>query len=359
MQPANESLRWRQITLFLLTIGTVVIVALIVKPFLVAIIGAVVIAVVTERPYRWLEARIANPNLCATIALVLTVLSIIVPSFFLAQSVGTQITDVVTVLRSPATQNKISDYFSHHHLLASRLLSLSNTIDLQQTAKSTAGYFGTKLAGFIGSSIGAITQIVIMLFILFFLFRDRSLALTFIRSLLPLDDSDANRLLERMHDTIYATALGRMAIAAVQGALGGLAYSVLGVPNYFLWGVLTAVVAMIPALGAFLVWIPIALFLGFNGHWGKAALLAIWGGGIVSTIDNFLYPLMVGPQLRQHSVAVLLSILGGIALFGLTGIILGPLAFTATSTLLSFWKRDNSSSEVIQYRALENGPTSS
>jgi predicted PurR-regulated permease PerM len=101
---------------------------------------------------------------------------------------------------------------------------------------------------------------------------------------------------------------------------------------------LTGVMAMVPAFGAFLVWVPIALFLGFTGHWGKAALLAVWGGAIVSTIDNFLYPVMVGPQLRQHTVAVLLSILGGIALFGVTGIILGPLAFTTATTLLEIWK---------------------
>jgi predicted PurR-regulated permease PerM len=144
--------------------------------------------------------------------------------------------------------------------------------------------------------------------------------------------------LERMRGTIYATALGRLAIAALQGVLAGAAYWVLGVPNTLLWAILTGTMAMIPAFGAFLVWVPVALYLGFSGHWLKAAGLAVWGGGFVSLIDNFLYPIMVGPQLRQHTVAVLLSILGGIALFGITGIVLGPLAFTAASTLLDIWR---------------------
>jgi predicted PurR-regulated permease PerM len=95
--------------------------------------------------------------------------------------------------------------------------------------------------------------------------------------------------------------------------------------------------AMIPAFGAFLVWGPIAIYLGFNGHWGKAALLAIWGGLIVSTIDNILYPILIGGHLRAHTATILLSILGGIAVFGPIGIILGPVLFTIAATLLDIW----------------------
>jgi predicted PurR-regulated permease PerM len=338
MQPDSEAKMWRQIALFLITLAVLVVTGFLLHPFLLAIVGSIVIAVISERPYQWLAAKIRNPNLCATAAVILIIVSIVVPTFFLAQSVGQQIADVIAVLRSETTQQKISDYFSRHPVLASRILAISNTIDLQNTARSATAFFGGKVAGLIGSSIGAITQIVILLFILFFLYRDRSLAGDFARSILPLEDDEATMLLERLRGTIYATALGRLAIAAIQGILGGLAYWALGVPNAFLWGMMTAVMAMVPAFGAFLVWVPIGLYLGFNGHWGKAALLAVWGGAIVSTIDNFLYPVMVGPQLRQHTVSVLLSILGGIALFGITGIILGPLTVTAALTLIEIWK---------------------
>src|SRR6185312_9463706 len=113
----------------------------------------------------------------------------------------------------------------------------------------------------------------------------------------------------------------------------------LGVPDAFLWGTLTTVMAMIPAFGAVLVWAPIALYLGLNGSWLKAALLAVWGGGVVSLVDNFLYPIVVGPRLRQHSVTILLSILGGIVLFGIAGIVLGPLTFAAAAVLLDIWRQ--------------------
>jgi len=190
-----------------------------------------------------------------------------------------------------------------------------------------------------------------MLFILFFLYRDREIAARFARSLLPLEDEEATQLLTRMRGTIYATALGRLAIAALQGTLAGLAYWVLHVPNALLWAILTGVMAMIPAFGAVLVWAPIALYLGLSGHWIQALLLGIWGGGIVSLIDNFLYPTLVGPQLRQHSVAVLLSILGGITLFGITGIVLGPLTITAASTLLEIWRAREQSARLGHIRS--------
>ena len=177
-----------------------------------------------------------------------------------------------------------------------------------------------------------------MLFLLFFLLRDRALALISLRSLLPLRDDETSELLQRVGDTILATALGRLTIAAVQGVLGGLAFWVLGVPGVVLWAFTLAVCAMVPAFGSFLVWGPIAIYLGLAGHWGKAALLAIWGGLIVSTIDNVLYPVLVGSHLRAHTASILLSVLGGIALFGPVGIILGPVLFAIATTLLDIWR---------------------
>jgi predicted PurR-regulated permease PerM len=94
---------------------------------------------------------------------------------------------------------------------------------------------------------------------------------------------------------------------------------------------------MIPGFGSFLVWGPVAIYLGLTGHWGKAALLGLWGAVIVSTIDNILYPILVGSHMRAHTATILLSILGGIAVFGPIGIVLGPVLFTLASTLLDIW----------------------
>lgn len=340
MQAGNET-PWKQVTLFLLTIAVLIICGFILLPFFSALVGAVVLAVIGQWPYRWLTTKIQSRNLCAALTLLLITLVIVTPIYLLAHSLTEQAIHVISALRSDSTQQAIASYFQQHPTLANQINAITDSLDLQNTTRSVAAYLGSRFAGFIGRSFSAITQIVVMLFILFFIFRDRDLAISFVRSLLPLRPDESDRLIERVGDTIYASALGRLAIAAVQGLLADLSYWVLGVPNHLFWAILTGTMAMVPAFGAFLVWVPVGLYLGFSGHWGKAALLAIWGGAIVSTIDNLLYPVLIGPRLRQHTVAVLISILGGIAVFGITGVVLGPVAFTAASTLLEIWKTRN------------------
>jgi predicted PurR-regulated permease PerM len=328
---------WKQITLFLITLGVLILCALLLRPFFSGIVGAIVLAVITQRPYDWLASKIKNRSFCAAIALILMVLAVIIPTFFLAQKLGEQALATVNAFRNGAHQEKISGFIANRPALASRIEDFTSSIDINNAARSTAAYVGGNLAGLLGKSIRIITQLVVMLFLLFFLLRDRALALASLRSLLPLHEDESTELLDRVGNTILATALGRLTIAAVQGILAGLAFWVLGVPNIILWAFTLTACAMIPAFGSFLVWGPVAIYLGLTGHWGKAALLGLWGGFIVSTIDNILYPILVGSHLRAHTATILLSILGGIAVFGPIGIVLGPVLFTLASTLLDIW----------------------
>jgi predicted PurR-regulated permease PerM len=337
MQDSRTETNWRQISLFLITLVVIVLCALVLRPFFSAIVGAIVGAVVFRRPYDWLASKVSNRSLAATIALVLVILAIIIPTYFLAEKLTQQALATINAFRNGAHQERISNYIANHPALAARIEAFTSSIDLNNAARGTAAFLGGNLAGFVGNSVRIITQVVVMLFLLFFLLRDRAIALASLRALLPLRDDETDELLHRLDDTILATALGRLTIAAVQGILGGLAFWVLGVPNVILWSFTLTACAMIPAFGSFLVWGPIALYLGLTGHWGKAALLAVWGGFIVSTIDNILYPILVGSHLRAHTATILLSILGGIALFGVIGIVLGPVLFTIAETLLEIW----------------------
>ena len=338
MQDSRQEIPWKQITLFLLTLGVLILCALLLQPFFTAILGAIILAVITRHPYNWLSSKIKNPSLCAALALILVTLAVIVPTFFLAQEIGKQAFATISAFLAGAHQDKISSFIGDRPELASRIEAFTSSIDVNNAARTTAAYVGGNIAGLLGNSVRMITQLVVMLFILFFLFRDRALALDSLRALLPLPERETDELIERVGETILATALGRLTIAAVQGVLAGLAFWVLGVPGVILWAATLTACAMIPAFGSFLVWGPVAIYLGLNGHWGKAALLAIWGGLIVSTIDNILYPILVGSHLRAHTVTILLSILGGIALFGPIGIVLGPVLFTVATTLLDIWR---------------------
>lgn len=350
MQDSREAAPWREITLFLLTLVVLVLCGLLLHPFFSAIAGAIILAVITRHPYDRLAVRIRNRNLCATVALLLVILAVIVPAFFLAQSLGRHALSAIVALRSGTTQTRVSEYIGSRPELASQIESLSASIDANNVARTTAAYVGRRFAMVLVSSIQVITDLVVMLFLLFFLFRDRTLALSTLRSLLPLREQESTELLNRVGNTIFATALGRLTIAAVQGVLASLAFWVLGVPNVFLWALTLTAFAMIPAFGAFLVWGPVAIYLGLNGHWGKAALLIVWGGLVVSTIDNILYPILIGSHIRAHIATILLTILGGIAVFGPLGIVLGPALFTIGSTLLEMWHARSNSPGPLLHR---------
>jgi predicted PurR-regulated permease PerM len=179
---------------------------------------------------------------------------------------------------------------------------------------------------------------VLTFYLLFYFLRDRRAALRSLRDLSPLAEADMDRLLSRVGDTVHATIYGTVVVAAVQGTLGGLMFWWLGLPAPVLWGLVMALLAVVPVLGAFVVWIPTALFLALEGSWGRALILAVWGGVVVAGIDNLLYPILVGNRLKVHTIPTFMAIVGGLTVFGSSGLILGPVTLTITLLLLETWR---------------------
>lgn len=157
--------------------------------------------------------------------------------------------------------------------------------------------------------------------------------------MVPLSEPETYEVFRRINDTIHATVYGTLVVAAVQGFLGGLMFWILGLPASLLWGTLMTLLAIVPILGAFVVWVPAAIFLGLEGSWGKVLILTAWGLGVVSLIDNLLYPILVGQRLRLHTLPVFIAIVGGLALFGSSGLILGPVILAITVALVEIWRR--------------------
>jgi predicted PurR-regulated permease PerM len=155
-----------------------------------------------------------------------------------------------------------------------------------------------------------------------------------------------NQLLGEIHETVRTTVYGTFAVAAVQGVLGGLMFWWLGLAEPLLWGVVMGLLGVVPVLGAFVIWIPAAIFLALEGSGWKAMLLVIWGTIVVGGIDNLLYPMIVGQRLKLHSILALVSILGGLIVLGPSGLILGPVTFTVTRVLLEIWGRRNEASSA-------------
>lgn len=173
---------------------------------------------------------------------------------------------------------------------------------------------------------------------LFFFLRDRRGALASLHHLSPLSREETETLFLRVRDTIRATVYGTLVVSLIQGLLGGLMFWWLGLPAPLLWGVVMAILSVVPMLGAFVVWIPAALFLALEGSWGKFIILVLWGMLVVGTVDNLLRPVLVANLLKLHTVLAFISVVGGLMLFGPAGLILGPVVLTITTVLLETWR---------------------
>ena len=165
----------------------------------------------------------------------------------------------------------------------------------------------------------------IMLYLLFFLFRDGSKLADTIRFAIPLEDQYAAKFLDKFTDVVRATVKGNIIIAVLQGAIGGVTFALLGIEAAVLWGVIMAMLSLLPAVGASLVWIPVALWFLANGLWLKLAIMLFVGVFIIGLIDNVLRPPLVGKGTRLPDYVILISTVGGISLIGINGFVIGPL----------------------------------
>jgi predicted PurR-regulated permease PerM len=174
------------------------------------------------------------------------------------------------------------------------------------------------------NTLDFVVSFFVMLYLLFFLLRDgKAIAGTAARAL-PLKPEHTRRLLDQFATVVRATVKGNVVVALVQGALGWLAFSVLGINGPLLWGALMALLSLLPAVGAALVWGPVALYLLSTGSIWSALGLTAWGVLVIGLVDNVLRPILVGKETRMPDYLVLIATLGGLAVFGLNGFVIGP-----------------------------------
>ena len=186
----------------------------------------------------------------------------------------------------------------------------------------------------VGGAVGAMVQIVIVVFTLFYLFRDGDRLRRTVYELMPLERSQMHEIAMRTQEVIAATIYGVLVIAAVQGTLGTFIFWVLGLPSPLLWGVVMFFLAMIPMAGTFLVWAPAAIYLALTGAFLRSAILVAWGLLVIGTIDNFLSPRLVGHRARLHELLIFFGVLGGLQVFGVLGLVLGPVVVAVTLALI-------------------------
>jgi predicted PurR-regulated permease PerM len=319
---------------------------LMIEPFFQVIVWAAVLAIVSYPVYQRLIRWGRSPTVSAILTTLLVVLTVVVPLTLLGLALVREITDAVPRVRAGITELLDSDLFKpdspvrqwveryfgveslNGEFITSRLNALG-TIVAKETVGIVGDIFSTAVQGFF------------VLFTLYYLLRDADRIIGATREFIPLEPEQTDRILRQTHEVISASLHGVLSIAAIQGALGGAAFWVLGLASPLLWGVVMFFMSMIPMAGAFFVWVPAAIYLLVTGHWVKALILALWGGLVIGTIDNFLRPRLVGQKTRLHELVVLFSVLGGLKVFGVLGLVVGPVVVAITLALIDVLRHAN------------------
>lgn len=311
----------------------------ILQPFLSPLAWALALAVIAYPLHGWLLGRVKRPGVAAALSVFLVTLVIVAPAVFVGHSVVREATEGFQAIQHGVKTGQWREYVSNTPWLNAIVSQVETQADLGAQMQGMAQTVGASIGQALGGSAWAVVELLLTLFVLFYLLRDRRDALNTLRSLVPLSESETDQVFHRVAETIRATVFGTLVVAAVQGTLGGLMFWLLGIPGAILWGAVMGLLAIIPVLGAFVIWVPAAMFLGISGDWGKAAILTAWGALAVGLVDNLLYPMLVGKQLRMHTVPVFFSVVGGLAVFGAAGLVLGPVILALTDAIIEVWRR--------------------
>lgn len=207
-------------------------------------------------------------------------------------------------------------------------------------AKWLSQFIVSQMGDLLKNVVVLISNFFIMLLVLFFLFKDGERWMASLYELIPMEESHKERILSRLDQTVRAVVKGMLVTALVQGILAGLAYLVLGVPFPMVLTALTIVLAPIPFGGTALVWGPVTVYLAGVGSMGKALAMLGWGAGVVSTVDQFLRPWLIGKDVEIPVLLLVLSVLGGLALYGLLGIFVGPILVSLFMTAVQIYREE-------------------
>ncbi|KWC68465.1 AI-2E family transporter [Burkholderia ubonensis] len=331
MVSGNDHQKFFYLLLFVVTVGL----CWILTPFFGAVFWGTILAILFQPVQRWLAAHFGKRrNLAALLTLTLIILIVILPLVFVAATLVQEIAYVYQEIKT-AQPNYTQYYQDVIHALPTsiqRLLAkygVTNLTGIQKKLTDGAAQISQFVAAqalVIGqNTFQFVISFGVMLYMVFFLLRDGGEIGRRVRRALPLDDEHKHLLLSKFTTVVRATVKGNIAVALVQGALGGLIFWILGIEGVVLWGALMAFLSLLPAIGAGLVWVPAAIYLLMIDEIWKCVILVAFCGGVIGLVDNLLRPILVGKDTKMPDWVVLLSTLGGMALFGINGFVIGPL----------------------------------
>jgi len=333
---------------------------LLIKPFIGAILAAIILTYIFYPLYNWLNSKIKRKGVSSMLVTLFVILLITVPSVFVVNKLTRETYISYVILKQKFTTGDIfgigcdgSGKFLCTISEEIKEVASDNKVRayLNDTLQRLASFITKKTSDLILAIPNLILNIFIIFFTMFYLFIDGKDILKKIRCCLPIKKSHQEKIYKRFKEMTFAVVYGSIITAVIQGILGGIGFAIFGFSSPIFWGIIMAVFALIPYGGTAIVWLPAALIKIVGGYFGgdmtglwQGIGLLVYGAIIVGTIDNILRPKIIGSKAKVHPVLVLIGVFGGLAFFGIVGVIVGPLILTLLLTLFEIYLEDKKNS---------------
>ncbi len=300
-------------------LGITLLTFLLIKPFITYILAGLILSYMLHPLNKKLKKVVINDTLAAVLMILFVLLIVLLPIFF----VGNKLLEESFILFKELqgadfgfASDKLSNYFG---------VNIDANLLIKTISNKFVSFIASIAPGYIATIPQKIIGIFIMLFIMFYLFKEGTTVLHSIGNKLPIKTEYKNRIKEKINRIVFGFFDGLVIISLIQGILSYIGFKIFGIPSPLVWAIVTAVLTFIPALGAPLVYVPLVFIALLSGNTFSGIGLLLYGIIFISGIENFLKPILLGEQLGLHPILMMLGMFGGISLFGLFGIIIGPI----------------------------------
>lgn len=310
--------------------------------FLMPMFMAGIFSAILSPTHRWLTNKlVGRENLASVLVIIGIVLLVLIP---LSVLVGVVVAQAISVSQSVTPW--VQSFINEPTLITAYMEKIpyyNQILPYRALIIEKAGLLVGNVSTFLINSLSEVTKLtvnavfssVIMLYVMFYFLTMGEVLLMKILYFLPLNDRDERRLLHRFTSVTKATLKGTLIIGALQGGICGAAFALAGIQGPVFWGTVMAVLSIIPAFGTAVVWLPALIILGLKGDFVGVGILAVLCGGLAGNLDNVLRPRLVGKDTEMHDLFVLFGTLGGISMFGVLGIIIGPIV---AALFITIWE---------------------
>jgi predicted PurR-regulated permease PerM len=327
---------YRSLALAILTLVLVVLCVYLAVPYLPALAWGVALAVIAWPLQTWVLRRVPRRGFATAVTTAVVVVLIVVPGLFVAYHLAREAGDAAD--RSRAEGGTVRDKLADTPGVGGAVAWLERVgVNVDHEVHKAVQTYTRDLSAIAEGSLMGLVQFAVAMFILFHILHDREALLRRVRALLPMTREESDRVTHSAAGSVHANLHATLVTSVIDGLSGGLMFWLLGLPSPVTWGVVMFFLSFLPLLGTWLVWLPATAFLALSGQWGSALILFAWGVASSVIVDNVIYVWIAGNHMRLHQVPALIAFLGGLSIFGVSGMILGPGILAVTVAVLDVW----------------------